>query len=48
MVESELNFGVFMVAHFCIHVEYIHIIETRLRQPPLHMINMARMMEKDH
>jgi hypothetical protein len=39
---------VFMVAHFCIHVEYIQIIEKRLRQPPLHMINMARMMKNNH
>jgi len=42
ILESELHFFVFIVAHFCIHVEYIFIIHKILGQQPLKMIYFAR------
>jgi len=30
ILEIELHFGAFIIAHFCLHVEYIHMIHTIL------------------
>ena len=48
MLEFELHFCAFIIAHFGIDVEYIHITRKQLRYPPLQMMTLARKSTNYH